>query len=61
MTTLFNLKTAAVVLGVAAVTGTSTYLVKENEAERLRTEYQSLNQDFAGLTAEQREALPRSS
>ncbi len=57
MTTLFNLKTAAVVLGVAAVTGTSTYLVKENEAERLQAEYQTLNQDHATLAGERADAL----
>lgn len=57
MTTLFNLKTAAVVLGVAAVTGTSTYLAKENEADRLRAENRTLNQNYTGLTAKQQQAM----
>jgi len=57
MTTLYNLKTTAVVLGVAAVTGTTTFLVTEHEADRWQTEYQTLNQDFHGLSAEQERAL----
>ncbi|MBI1177841.1 sigma-70 family RNA polymerase sigma factor [bacterium] len=41
---LLNLKTAAVVLAAAAVTGTSTYFVKEHQATRLRADYQSLKE-----------------
>jgi hypothetical protein len=54
---LFNLKTAAAILGTAAVTGTTTYLVQEREAERLRADYQTLNETHGQLAAEQQEAL----
>jgi len=53
---LFNLKTAAAILGAAAVTGTTTYLVQEREAERLRADYQTLNETHGKLAAEQQEA-----
>jgi RNA polymerase sigma factor (sigma-70 family) len=53
---LFNLKTAAAILGAAAVTGTTTYLVQEREADRLRADYQTLNETRAKLAAGQQEA-----
>jgi RNA polymerase sigma factor (sigma-70 family) len=53
---LFNLKTAAAILGAAAVTGTTTYLVQEREADRLRADYQTLNETHGKLAAEQQEA-----
>jgi len=53
---LFNLKTAAAILGAAAVTGTTTYLVQEREADRLRADYQTLSETHGKLTAEQLEA-----
>ena len=49
---LFNLKTAAAVLTAAAVTGTSTYLIKERGAERLRAEQASLAAAHATLTTQ---------
>ena len=54
---LFNLKTAAAILGAAAVTGTTTYLVQEREVERLRADYQTLNETHGKLAAEKQEAL----
>lgn len=53
---LFNLKTAAAILGAAAVTGTTTYFVQERAAERLRADHQMLNETHARLTNEQQEA-----
>jgi RNA polymerase sigma factor (sigma-70 family) len=53
---LFNLKTAAAILGAAAVTGTTTYLVQEREVERVRADYQTLNETHGKLAAEQQEA-----
>ena len=54
---LINLKTAAAILGAAAVTGTTTYLVQERETEQLRTEHTALNQTHAKLASDQQEAL----
>lgn len=54
---LFNLKTAAAILGAAAVTGGSTYLVKNNESDRLRGELQTVTQQFTALAGEQRNTL----
>lgn len=54
---LINLKTAAAILGAAAVTGTATYVVQEREAEQLRTENTTLNQTHAKLASDQQEAL----
>ena len=53
---LFNLKTAAAILGVAAVTGTTTYLVQERQAERLRVDYRALNAGQAKLTKDSQDA-----
>ncbi len=53
---LFNLKTTAAILGAAAVTGTTTYLVQEREVERLRADYQTLNETHGKLAVEQQEA-----
>ncbi|HAV63632.1 MAG TPA: hypothetical protein DCY13_14855 [Verrucomicrobiales bacterium] len=57
MTTLLNLKTAAAVLTAAAVTGTSTYLVKDREVDRLRSREIALNEFQASLTTDQNQAL----
>ncbi|HAV61373.1 MAG TPA: hypothetical protein DCY13_03305 [Verrucomicrobiales bacterium] len=54
---LFNLKTTAAVLAAVAVTGTTTYLVQEREADRLRADYQALGEYHARLTSDQQEAL----
>lgn len=54
---LLNLKTAAAIVGAAAVTGATTYLVQERETERLRADYQTLNETHGNLAEEQREAL----
>jgi len=54
---LFNLKTAAAILGAAAVTGTATYVVQERETEQLRTENTALNQTHAKLASDQQESL----
>jgi len=54
---LFNLKTAAAILGAAAVTGTTTYLVQEREADRLRADYQTVNETYAKLASDQQESL----
>jgi RNA polymerase sigma factor (sigma-70 family) len=54
---LINLKTAAAILGAAAVTGTATYVVQEREAEQLRTENTALNQTHAKLASDQQQAL----
>ncbi len=54
---LFNLKTTAAILGAAAVTGTTTYLVQEREAVRLRAESQTLNETYAKLAADQQVVL----
>jgi RNA polymerase sigma factor (sigma-70 family) len=54
---LINLKTAAAILGAAAVTGTATYVVQEREAEQLRTENTTLNQTHAKLASDQQESL----
>jgi|GEM_PF-2202264 len=56
MTTLFNLKTAAAIIAAAAVTGTSTYLVKENEADRLRADYQAVTETNGRLATDQQQA-----
>jgi len=56
MTTLFNLKTAAAVIAAAAITGTSTYLVKEREVDRVNTEQRTLNETHAKLAADQEQA-----
>lgn len=53
---LFNLKTTAAVLAAAAVTGTTSYLVQERKAERLRADYQTLNETHGKLAAEQQDA-----
>ncbi len=53
---LFNLKTAAAILGAAAVTGTTTYLVQEREADQLRADYQTLTETHGKLAVEQQEA-----
>ncbi|HSH17238.1 MAG TPA: sigma-70 family RNA polymerase sigma factor, partial [Verrucomicrobiae bacterium] len=53
---LLNLKTTAAILGAAAVTGTTTYLVQEREVERVRADYQTLNEAHGKLAAEQQEA-----
>ena len=53
---LFNLKTTAAILGAAAVTGTATYVVQEREADRLRADYQTLNETHGKLAVEQQEA-----
>lgn len=53
---LFNLKTTAAILGAAAVTGTTTYFVQEQEAERLRADYQTINEAHGKLAAEQQDA-----
>jgi RNA polymerase sigma factor (sigma-70 family) len=53
---LLNLKTTAAILGAAAVTGTTTYLVQEREADRLRADYQTLNETHGKLAADQQEA-----
>src|SRR5690606_7354838 len=42
--------------GAAGVTGTTTYLVQEREADRLRADYQTLNETHGKLAAEQQEA-----
>jgi SMC interacting uncharacterized protein involved in chromosome segregation len=54
---LINLKTAAAILGAAAVTGTATYVVQERETEQLRAENTALNQTHAKLASDQQEAL----
>jgi RNA polymerase sigma factor (sigma-70 family) len=54
---LLNLKTVAAILGVAALTGTSTYLVKEREADKLRTDYQSLQEVQAKRAKDQQGAM----
>lgn len=54
---LLNLKTTAAVLAAAAVTGTSTYLVKEHQADRLRADYASLEESRAKLATEQQQAI----
>lgn len=54
---LINLKTAAAILGAAAVTGTATYVVQEREADQLRTENTTLNQTHAKLASDQQAAL----
>jgi hypothetical protein len=54
---LFNLKTAAAILGAAAVTGTTTYFVQERETERLRADYQTFTEAHGKLADEQREAM----
>lgn len=54
---LFNLKTAAAVVGAAAITGTSTYLVKENETDRLRDDLQTVTQQFSALSGERQNTL----
>src|SRR5690606_34491624 len=46
---------AAAILGTAAVTGTTTYLVQEREADQLRADYQTLNETHGKLAAEQQE------
>ncbi len=52
-----NLKTAAAILATVAATGTTTYLVREREAERLRADHQALiNEAHSKLTAEQHQA-----
>ncbi|MBI1177196.1 sigma-70 family RNA polymerase sigma factor [bacterium] len=53
---LLNLKTVAAILGVAAVTGTSTYLVKEREADKLRADYRSLMGAQAELVKDRQDA-----
>lgn len=55
--TLFNLKTAVVIIGASAVIGTTIYVVHERNVERLRTDYQTLNETHVGLTADQQQAL----
>ncbi len=55
--TLFNLKTAAAVIAAAALTGTSTYLVKEDEAKQLRTEQAAMATDHAQLAAKRQQAM----
>jgi hypothetical protein len=52
---LFNLKTAAAILGAAAVTGTTTYFVQEREVERVRADYQTLHEAHGKLAVEQQE------
>ncbi|GEM_PF-2488779 len=54
---LFNLKTTAAILAVGAVTGTSTYLVKENEAAGLRAEQSSQSAMQSQLATDRREAM----
>lgn len=49
---LLNIKTTAAVLAAAAVTGSSTYLVKERQADRLRADYESLNESKTKLANE---------
>ncbi len=54
---LLNLKTTTAILGAAAVTGTTTYLVQERKAEQLRADYQTLNETHGKLANDQQEAL----
>lgn len=54
---LFYLKTAAAVIAAAVLTGTSTYLVKENEAEQFRTEQIAMASDYAKIATEQQQAM----
>lgn len=53
MNTLITLKTAAAVIAAVAVTGTSTYLVKEKEVERLRAEQSVVTAEHTRLAADQ--------
>jgi RNA polymerase sigma factor (sigma-70 family) len=57
MNAFLNLKTVAAVVAAAAITGTSTYMVKDKQVEDLRVEYQTLNQAHAQLAEQQSNAL----
>lgn len=54
---LYNLKAVTAILGAAAVTGTTTYLVQETAMERLRLERQSLEERHSKVGADLQDAM----
>lgn len=52
-----NLKTGAAILAAAAITGTSTYLVKVRDADRLQSELQAANESRGQLVTVKEQAV----
>ncbi|MBI1178401.1 sigma-70 family RNA polymerase sigma factor [bacterium] len=53
---ILNLKTGAAVLAAAAITGTSTYLVKDHEADHVKSELQAANESRSQLMTDKDQA-----